>query len=99
MSKKLYVGNLAFTVEDQDLREAFDEFGAIVSASVVTERETGRSRGFGFVEMDEGADEAIEALNGQDLKGRKIVVNEARARTDRGPRQGGGSRGGQGRRY
>ncbi len=102
MGKNLYVGNLAFEVTNDDLREAFAQFGTVTSASVVMDRDTGRSRGFGFVEMSEGGDKAIESMNGADLKGRKLTVNEARPREDRGGGGGGGggrggSRGGGGR--
>ncbi|MHB8972963.1 MAG: RNA recognition motif domain-containing protein [Pirellulaceae bacterium] len=83
MSKNLYVGNLSFSVTSETLRTAFEEFGEVKSASVVTDRETGRSRGFGFVEMDNGAEAAINGLNGKDLDGRELTVNEARPRTDR----------------
>ncbi len=96
MSKNLYVGNLSFNTTTDDLRQAFESYGTVTSASVITDRETGRSRGFGFVEMTTGADEAIEALNGADLQGRTITVNEARPRTDR--RGGGGGGGGGDRR-
>ncbi|HZZ28604.1 MAG TPA: RNA-binding protein [Pirellulales bacterium] len=96
MSKNLYVGNLAFGVTSEELREAFAEFGNVTSATVVMDRETGRSRGFGFVEMSEGGEQAIEKLNGTDLKGRNITVNEARPREERGGGSGGGG-GGRGR--
>ena len=101
MSKNLYVGNLSFSVTSDMLREAFEEFGTVTSASVVMDRETGRSRGFGFVEMSSGGDEAIEAMNGRDLAGRTLTVNEARPRNDqpRGGGGGGGGGGGRGRRY
>ena len=98
--KKLYVGNLAWGVTDQDLSTLFSEFGAVASSVVISDRETGRSRGFGFVEMDDGADQAIDALNGQDFQGRPLRVNEAQSkdRGDRGGRGGGGGyRGGGGR--
>lgn len=90
----IYVGNLSYSTDDAALRAAFEPFGTVASAQVITDRETGRSRGFGFVEMpsDEQARAAIAALNGQDLDGRKLNVNEARPRTDRP--SGGGSRGG-----
>ena len=78
--KKLYVGNLAWATTDEDLQNTFSEYGTVASAVVITERDSGRSRGFGFVEMEDGADEAIEALNGQDLQGRAIRVNEARVK-------------------
>lgn len=94
MSKKLYVGNLSYSTTADDLREVFAQYGAVTSASVISDRDTGRSRGFGFVEMESGAEEAIEAMNGQDLQGRTLTVNEARPRENR--RGGGG--GGYGRR-
>src|SRR6476661_3690237 len=89
MSKKLYVGNISFTTTNEDLAEAFGQHGTVVSAQVVTDRETGRSRGFAFVEMSDGAEAAIAAMNGADLQGRTLTVNEARPREDR-PRSGGG---------
>jgi RNA recognition motif-containing protein len=89
MSKNLYVGNLSFDTSADDLREAFAQYGTVTSATVITDRETGRSRGFGFVEMDSGAEEAIAAMNGADLQGRTLKVNEARPREER-PRGGGG---------
>ncbi|HYE01793.1 MAG TPA: RNA-binding protein [Phycisphaerales bacterium] len=93
---KLYVGNLAFSMTDSELQQAFAQHGAVTSASVVMDRETGRSRGFGFVEMpnDEEARQAIEQMNGQQLGGRALVVNEARPREERSFGGGGGSRGG-----
>ena len=80
MSKKLFVGSLPWAVSDEALKEAFTQYGHVISAKVVTDRQTGRSRGFGFVEMesDSEASAAIEALNGSDLSGRNIVVNEAK---------------------
>lgn len=87
MSKKLYVGNLSFETTADSLRTAFEEYGSVSSTSVITDRETGRSRGFGFVEMSDGADSAIEALNGAEVDGRRLTVNEARPReTSRGAR-------------
>jgi RNA recognition motif-containing protein len=83
VSKKLYVGNLAFATTSDDLRDLFGEFGTVTSASVVTDRETGRSRGFGFVEMSDGADEAIAGTNMQAFQGRSLTVNEAKPREDR----------------
>ena len=85
MGNKLYVGNLAYSVRDQDLQDAFAEFGAVSSAKVMMDRETGRSKGFGFVEMgsDAEAQAAINGLNGQPVAGRAIVVNEARPREER----------------
>ena len=99
MSKKLYVGNLAFGTTSDDLRELFAEHGTVTSASVVTDRETGRSRGFGFVEMTDGADAAIAATNMREFQGRSLTVNEAKPREDR-PRSGGsGGSGGYGGGY
>ncbi len=93
MATKLYVGNLSFRTTGEELREAFAAVGTVESASVIEDRETGRSRGFGFVEMatPEEAAAAIEAFNGKDFGGRNLTVNEAKPRTDRG---GGGGRGG-----
>lgn len=96
MSKNLYVGNLSYSVTSDDLQDAFGQYGTVTSAQVVMDRETGRSRGFGFVEMSDGADAAIDALNGADLKGRNISVNEARPREERRGGGGGGGRGGRG---
>jgi len=92
--KKIYVGNLPYDTNDSELRSMFEEYGEVASASVVIDRDTGRSRGFGFVEMsdDGAADGAIEKMNGMDSGGRALVVNEARPRTDR-PRGGGGGGG------
>ncbi len=97
MGTKLYVGNLSFRVSSEDLQEYFGAAGPVESANVVYDRETGRSRGFGFVEMasDDAATAAIAQFNGQDYDGRNIVVNEARPREDRGG-GGGGHRGGRG---
>jgi RNA recognition motif-containing protein len=88
MAMKLYVGNLSFQTQESDLREHFNQFGEVVSASIVSDRDTGRSRGFGFVEMgteDEGR-AAQMALDGQELDGRQLKVNEAKPREDRRPR-------------
>ncbi len=93
--KKLYVGNLAWGVTDEDLQNMFAEYGSVASAVVITDRETGRSRGFGFVELEDGADQAIEALNGQEMQGRPLRVNEAQSK-DRGGRGGGGGGGNRG---
>ncbi|MFM9925697.1 RNA-binding protein [Variovorax sp. H27-G14] len=92
MGKKLYVGNLAYSVRDNDLEQSFGEFGSIVSAKVMMERDTGRSKGFGFVEMGSDAEAlaAIEAMNGHSLQGRALTVNEARPMEARPPRTGGG---------
>jgi RNA recognition motif-containing protein len=95
MSKNLYVGNLPYTATADDLREAFSKFGTVTSASVASDRETGRSRGFGFVEMADGADDAITNLNGSNLGGRSLTVNEARPREERRGGGGGGGGGGQ----
>jgi RNA recognition motif-containing protein len=94
MGNKLYVGNLAYSVRDDSLQQAFAEFGTVTSAKVMMDRETGRSKGFGFVEMgsDAEAQAAINGMNGQPLEGRSIVVNEARPREERP----GGFRGGYG---
>ena len=96
MGNKLYVGNLPYTVRDEDLQQAFGEFGAITSAKVMMERDTGRSKGFGFVEMgsDAEAQAAIAGMNGQSLGGRSITVNEARPMEARPPRTGGFGGGG-----
>ena len=91
MNKRLYVGNLAFSATEQDVRTAFEVHGALDSVHLVTDRDTGQTRGFGFVEFDDSANaqKAIDALNGEDLQGRALVVNEARPRPERG---GGGGR-------
>ena len=91
--KKLYVGNLAWGVTDDDLQQLFAGYGSVGSAVVISDRETGRSRGFGFVEMENGADEAMEALNGQDFQGRPLRVNEAQSKGGGGGRRGGGGGG------
>ena len=100
MGNKLYVGNLPYSVRDNDLEQAFSAFGSVSSAKVMMERDTGRSKGFGFVEMgsDAEAQAAINGMNGQSLGGRAIVVNEARPMEPRPPRSGGfgGSGGGYG---
>jgi len=94
--KKIFVGNFSFSTTDADLRQWFAPFGAVDSATVVTDRDTGRSRGFGFVEMPNNneAEAAIAALNGKDSGGRALTVNEARPKTERSG--GGGGRGGGG---
>ena len=96
MSMKLYVGNLSFNTSSEDLRELFSQAGTVESANVVEDRDTGRSRGFGFVEMSskEEGEAAIAQFNGKELGGRALTVNEARPREDRGGRGGGGGRGG-----
>jgi len=98
MGNKLYVGNLPYSVRDADLEQAFAAFGSVSSAKVMMERDTGRSKGFGFVEMDTDAQAqaAIEGMNGQPLGGRNVVVNEARPMEPRPPRAGGGGFGGGG---
>jgi len=104
VGNKLYVGNLAYSVRDDSLHQAFSQFGTVTSAKVMMDRETGRSKGFGFVEMgsDAEAQAAINGMNGQPLEGRAVVVNEARPREDRpggfgrGPYGGGGGGGGGG---
>lgn len=100
MAKRLYVGNLGYSVTSEELQELFEQFGQVRSAQVLSDRETGRSRGFGFVEMDndDEADTAIQQLDGQDHQGRRLTVNEARPRTPGGGGAGGGggSRGGYG---
>src|SRR5919202_633958 len=94
MGKKLYVGNLAYSVSDSDLQAMFEPHGTVQSAQVIMDRDTGRSKGFGFVEMgsDQEAQAAIAALNGSEVDGRALTVNEARPRPE-----GGGGRGGHGR--
>jgi RNA recognition motif-containing protein len=95
MGKKLYVGNLGYGVTDSDLEKMFTPHGTVISVQVIMDRDTGRSKGFGFVEMqsDQEAQAAIAALNGKDMDGRALTVNEARPRAE-----GGGGRGGSGRR-
>ena len=99
----IYVGNLSYEATEDDLREAFSAHGAVTSVNVITDRETGRSRGFAFVEMADKAESeaAIEAVNLQQIAGRAVTVNEAKPREDRGGRGGGGGGGGGGgrRRY
>jgi RNA recognition motif-containing protein len=94
MAKKLYVGNLAYSATSEEVQELFEQFGPVRSSQVMIDRETGRSRGFGFVEMenDQDADAAIESLDGNDQQGRRLTVNEAKPRTP----GGGGGRGGYG---
>ena len=93
MGKKIYVGNLPYSTDDAELENAFGQFGQVDSARVITDRETGRSKGFGFIEMasDDEANQAIEKLNGSQLSGRQITVSEARPQA---PRTGGGGGGG-----
>jgi RNA recognition motif-containing protein len=90
MGKNLYVGNLPYSTTADDLREEFGKYGTVTSAQIVMDRETGRSRGFGFVEMAHGGDEAIDQLNGAVFQGRALTVNEAKPREPRGPMGGGG---------
>jgi RNA recognition motif-containing protein len=98
MGRKLYVGNLAYSVTDSDLQQMFEAFGTVQSAQVIMDRDTGRSKGFGFVEMgsDQEAQAAITGLNGKDMNGRNLTVNEARPKTDGGGGGGGGRSGGGG---
>ena len=98
MGRKLYVGNLSYGVRDSDLEELFAAHGTVASAQVIMDRDTGRSKGFGFVEMsnDQEAQDAISALNGRELEGRTLTVNEARPKEEGGGR---GRSGGGGRRY
>jgi RNA recognition motif-containing protein len=97
-SKNLYVGNLPFTTTEADLEQLFGQYGTVTKAQVISDRETGRSRGFGFVEMSDGADAAVAAMNGYEYQGRRLTVNEAKPREER-PRGGGGGYGGGGGGY
>lgn len=99
MGKKLYVGNLNYDLTSEDLEQLFHQHGTVESAEIIQDRTSGRSKGFGFVEManDEEAQNAIEAMNGEEVAGRALTVNEARPKTDRGPRRGDGDGGGRGR--
>ena len=101
MGMRLYVGNLAYSVTSQSLEQLFSEFGQVKDATVVQDRDTGRSKGFGFVEMNDNgqAQAAIQALNLKEIDGRCLTVNEARPREERGGRGGGGGGGGGGRGY
>src|SRR5450755_764585 len=92
MGKKLYVGNLSYDVDSSELEQLFGQHGQVVSAQIINDRETGRSKGFGFIEMssDQEAEAAIAALNGQEHNGRALTVNEARPREERGGGGGGG---------
>ncbi len=101
MATKLYVGSLSYSTPDDRLKEVFSQAGTVVSAMVITDKFSGRSKGFGFVEMssDDEAQKAIEMFNGYDLDGRKLVVNEARPMTERKPRSFGGGGGGGGGGY
>lgn len=98
MGNKLYVGNLPYSFSDSDMQQAFGQFGSVSSAKVMMDRDTGRSKGFGFVEMgsDAEAQAAIAGMNGQNMGGRDLVVNEARPMEARPPRSGGGGFGGGG---
>ncbi|MEM8995965.1 MAG: RNA-binding protein [Acidobacteriota bacterium] len=87
MSKRIYVGNLPFSATEDEVSELFGAFGTVTSVSLINDRETGRPRGFGFVEMEVGADEAIQALDGSNLGGRTLKINEARPREQRPPRR------------
>jgi RNA recognition motif-containing protein len=95
MGKKLYVGNLAYGISDSDLQQLFEPHGTVESAQVIMDRDTGRSKGFGFVEMgsDQEAQAAIAGLNGKEVEGRALTVNEARPKTEGGGRGGGGGGG------
>jgi len=86
MSKNLYVGNLPFSASEQELQELFEQHGAVNNVNLIVDRQTGRPRGFGFVEMEDGADAAVEALNGHEFGGRILKVNEAKPRVERRPR-------------
>jgi len=99
MAKKLYVGNLSYSTHEEDLREAFSKIGEVSSVTLIIDQQTGRSKGFGFVEMssDEDAEKAISSMNGTSLMDRTITVNEARPKTER-PRSGFGGGGGRGNR-
>ena len=96
MSKNIFVGSLAWGTTSEGIEQAFAQYGVVTSAKVISDRETGRSKGFAFVEMETGGDEAIKALNGSDMDGRQIVVNEARPREERSGGGGGGGRSGGG---
>ena len=97
----IYIGNISYDVSEDDLKHAFEEYGQVASVKIITDRYSGRSKGFGFVEMstDEEAKKAIEMFDGKDLDGRAIVVNEARPMRERSPQGGGGYGGGGGNRY
>ncbi len=98
MGKKLYVGNIPFTATEDELRSLFEQHGSVESINVITDRETGRPRGFAFVEMDvSAADAAMQALDGKDMGGRSLRVNEANERGAGGGGRGGGGGGGRGR--
>ncbi len=102
-SKNLYVGNLPFSTTEQELTSLFSQYGTVTRSQIILDRDTGRSRGFGFVEMSSGAQEAIQAMNGAEYQGRRLTVNEAKPREERprgngfaGGRRGGGGYGGGG---
>ncbi len=97
MPKKIYVGNLPFSASEDQVRDLFSAHGEVTSVAIITDRETGRPRGFGFVEMESGAEAAIETLNGTEMDGRNLNINEAKPREDRGGRGGGGGGGGRDR--
>ena len=97
MPKKIYVGNLPFSASEDQVRDLFSAHGDVTSVAIITDRETGRPRGFGFVEMESGAEAAIETLNGTEMDGRDLNVNEAKPREDRGGGGGGGGGGGRDR--
>jgi RNA recognition motif-containing protein len=94
VAKNLYVGNMSFSTTEDELRELFSQYGTVTKVQLIMDRETGRPRGFAFVEMSDGGDQAIQALNGAQVGGRALTVNEAKPREDRGG--GGGGRGGHG---
>ena len=96
MAKNLYVGNMSFSTTEEQLREAFSQYGTVTKVQLIMDRETGRPRGFAFVEMSDGADQAIAAMNGAMFDGRALTVNEAKPREGGGGGGGGGGRGGYG---
>ena len=99
VAKNLYVGNMAFSTTEDQLREVFSQYGTVTKVQVITDRETGRPRGFAFVEMSDGGDQAIAAMNGAQLDGRELTVNEAKPREGGGGGGRGGYGGGRGDRY
>lgn len=90
MKKKLYVGNLSFETTENDLKELFAQTGSVETVRIITDHDTGRSKGFAFVEMQDGGEKAIAEMNGRDFNGRALTVNEARPMSSRNPRGGGG---------
>src|SRR6476619_4993588 len=96
MAKNLYVGNMSFSTTEDQLREAFSQYGTVTKVQLIMDQETGRPRGFAFIEMSDGGDQAIAAMNGAMLDGRTLTVNEAKPREDRGGGGGGGGGGGRG---